>query len=422
MPNQKRAAVGAPGTLPISFATWRSKLDRERITPVVGVAGSRGKTSVFRALESILRAADLRFAVWTDGGVEIEGERQHGELTAWTRVLTRAAVGGLDLAAREVDWALAHPFSLAATSYPVVAVTNLCANSEACLLTPESVHARKALARLRATLPPGGKLVINADDFVLSRDEPEETSARFLVGMNPDNPILRHHLERGGDAVWVNDGKVETNDQSHPVRIADVSSLPSTFDGRVPFAVQNAIIAAAIARSCGLPIKQISAGLASHQLDPARMPGSFNVLRGSGATIVVERPMPSWFLRGTLRGTANLATGRLLRVAGAMAEVDEGDLDDVGRLLGRRGGVLITHGNQSDERLQLLRQGAANNDVPPIFFHDHDERSAIRRGMALLKPGDVLLVLAESPVAVLRLLNRELPNLPASPGDNVGAA
>jgi cyanophycin synthetase len=422
MPNQKPEAVDSASALPASFSSWRSHIDRERITPVVGVAGSRGKTSVIRAFESILRAASLRFAVWTDAGVEIEGERQHGELAAWTRVLTRAAVGGLDLAVREIDWALAHPFSLAATSYPIVAVTNLCANSEACLLTPESVHARRALSKLRTTLPAGGKLVINADDFALSRDEPEGISARCLVGMNPDNPILRHHLERGGDAVWVDDGKIEASDHRQPAQIVSVSSLPSTFDGRVPFTVQNAIIAAAMARSCGIPIKQISAGLASHQVDPVRMPGSFNVFRGGGATIVVERPMPSWFLRGALRGTTNLATGRQLRVAGPMPDVDEGDLDDVGRLLGRRGGVLISHGDQSDARLQLLRQGAANNDVPPVFFHDNDERSAVRRGIALLKPGDVLLVLAESPMAVLRLVNRELPNLPASPGDNVGAA
>jgi cyanophycin synthetase len=422
MTRQKSEVVGSANALPTSFTAWRSRLDRERISPVVGIAGSRGKTSVVRAFESILRAADLRFAAWTDGGVEIEGERQHGELTAWSRVLTRAAVGGLDLAVREIDWALAHPFALPATSYPVVAITNLCANSEACLLTPETVNARKALSRLRTTLPAGAKLVINADDFALSRDEPEDTSARCLVGMNPENPILRHHIERDGDAIWVDDGKIETNEEGRTIGIGNVSSLPSTFDGRVPFAVQNAIIAAAIARCCGIPIRQISAGLASHQVDPARMPGSFNVLRGGGATIVVERPMPSWFLRGTLRGTANLATGRQLRVAGPMLGIDESDLDDVGRLLGRRGGVLITHGDPSDERLRLLRQGAANNDVPPIFFHVLDERSAVRHGISLLKPSDVLLVLAESPTGVLRLVNRELPNLPAPPGDNVGAA
>lgn len=422
MASHKPDVLGSAAALPATFSAWRSRLDRERVTPVIGVAGSRGKTSVVRALESIFRAAELRIAVWTDVGVEIEGERQHGELTAWSRVLTRAAVGGLDVAVREIDWALPHPLGLSATSYPIVAVTNLCANSEACLLTPESAHARKALSRLRSTLPAGGRLVINADDFALFRDEPEDRSARCLVGMNPDNPILRHHLERGGDAVWVDDGKIETNDRGGEVCIVDVSALPSTYDGRVPFAVQNAIIAAAIARSCGVPTCQISTGLAAHQVDPARMPGSFNVIRGGGATIVVERPMPSWFLRGTLRGTANLASGRLLRVAGPMPEVDEGDLDDVGRLLGRRGGVLITHGDQSLERLQLVRHGAANNDVPPVFFHDADERAAVRHGITLLKPGDVLLVLAEHPTAVLRLVNRELPNLPAPAGDNLGAA
>jgi len=422
MPNHNSEVLGSTSTLPVSFAAWRSRLDRERITPVIGVAGSRGKTSVVRALESIFRAAGLRFAAWTDGGVEIEGERQHGELTAWNRVLTRVAAGGLDVAVRELDWALAHPFSLPATAYPIVAITNLCANSEACLLTAESVRARKALSRLRSSLPAGGRLVINADDYALSRDEPEDTSVRILVGMNPDNPILRHHLERAGGAVWVDEGNIESNELGRTVRIIDVASLPSTYDGRVPFAVQNAIIAAATARSCGIPIQQISAGLTSHQIDPARMPGSFNVLRGGGATIVLERPMPSWFLRGTLRGTTNLATGRQLRVAGSMPEVDERDLDDVGRLLGRRGGVVITHGNQDDGRLQFLKHGAAKNDVPPVFFHDLDERSAVRHGISLLKPGDVLLVLAENPTAVLRLINRELPNLPAPTGDNVGAA
>src|SRR5690242_12194504 len=108
MPSQKPATLSAEHRLPASFAAWRSRLDREHIPPVITVTGTRGKTSVIRALESIFQTANLRYAAWTDGGVEIQGERQHGELSAWTRVLTRTAVGGLDLAVREIDWALAH--------------------------------------------------------------------------------------------------------------------------------------------------------------------------------------------------------------------------------------------------------------------------------------------------------------------------
>src|SRR4051812_38245128 len=163
MPSNRLPVASAHRSLPASFTAWRSRVDRDRIPPVIAVAGSRGKTSVIRVLESIFQTASLRYGVWTDGGVEIEGERQYGELSAWTRVLTRTAAGGLDLAVREVDWALAHPLSVPATNYPVVAITNLCANSEACLLTPESVHARRALSRLRSTLPAGSHLIINAD-------------------------------------------------------------------------------------------------------------------------------------------------------------------------------------------------------------------------------------------------------------------
>ena len=92
-------------SLPTGFADWRARLDRERVAPVIAVAGSKGKTSVLRAVESIFRAGGYRFASWTDRGVEIEGEQQRGELGPWSRALTRLAAGGLDIAFQELDWA-----------------------------------------------------------------------------------------------------------------------------------------------------------------------------------------------------------------------------------------------------------------------------------------------------------------------------
>ena len=133
-------------TLPTGFAEWRARLDRQRVAPVVAVAGSKGKTSVLRAVESIFRAGGYRFATWTDRGVEIEGERQRGELGPWSRALTRLAAGGLDIAFQELDWATVPTVSAPGAKYPIVAVANLCANSEACFFTPETLQARRALA------------------------------------------------------------------------------------------------------------------------------------------------------------------------------------------------------------------------------------------------------------------------------------
>ena len=88
------------------------------------------------------------------------------------------------------------------------------------------------------------------------------------------------------------------------------------------------------------------------------------------------------------------------------------DLAEVGRLLGRNGGVLIAHGAWTAERLEHLRQGVAGNAVPPIFLQAPDERTAVQQAMNMLRANDVLLVLAEDPEATVSLIQRRLRRLP----------
>ena len=185
-------AIAPSGNQALDFTDWRARLDRERIPPVVAFAGSRGKTSVLRAVEAIFRTAGYRFASWTDRGVEIEGERQRGELGPWSRVLTRLTSGGLDIALRELDWVTLQAVASHETAYPVVAISTLCANNEACLVTPETLLARRALSRIRTRLAAGGRLVLNADDLAVlgsgryqrrcprARQAPESRRRRML--------------------------------------------------------------------------------------------------------------------------------------------------------------------------------------------------------------------------------------------------
>jgi cyanophycin synthetase len=398
---------------PTGFADWRARLDRDRVAPVIAVAGSKGKTSVLRAVESIFRAGGYRFASWTDRGVEIEGEWQRGELGPWSRALTRLAAGGLDIAIQELDWATVQTVSPPGGRYPVVAVGNLCANSEACFFTAETLQARRALRLIKSNIATAGRLILNADDFALSDDGDltGEPQSRYLVGISSDAPVLRRHILLGGDASWIENGFITIREGQRTQAIAAVQDLPSTRQGTIPFAIQNALIATAIARSCGITENVVAAGLATHEARPESMPGSFNVFDMGSATIVVDRPKPSWFLRTSLRACANLGSGRQIRVAGLMPDVFTGDLSEVGRLLGRNGGVLITHGVWPAGRLEHLRQGAAGNSVPPIFLQAPDERAAVQQAMNMLRAKDVLLVLAEDSQATVSLIQRHLRRL-----------
>jgi cyanophycin synthetase len=398
---------------PTGFADWRARLDRERIAPVIAVAGSKGKTSVLRTVESILRSGGYRFASWTDRGVEIEGEHQRGELGPWSRALTRLAAGGLDIALQELDWATVPTVGTPGAKYPIVSIVNLCGNSEACFFTPEALHARRALRLMKSSVAPAGRLVLNADDLALSDDHhgAEGTDARYLVGISADAPVLRRHMLYGGNACWVENGFITIRDSGLRQTIAGVRQLLSTREGTIPFAVQNALMATAIARSCGIPVGLIATGLAAHEARPESMPGSFNIFDVGSATIVVDQPMPSWFLRSSLRACANLGSGRQIRVAGPMLDVSTDDLSEVGRLLGRNGGVLIVCGVWSSERLEHLRHGAAGNAVPPIFLQAPDERAAVQLALNMIRAKDVLLILAEDPAATVSQVQRHVRRL-----------
>lgn len=407
---------------PSTLRDWRSRLDRDQVAPVVAIAGSRGKTSVLRIVESIFSAEGQRTATWTNRGVEIERQGQRGELGPWSRAMTRLRAGGLDVAFREFDWTTIRTLGLPESPYPLIAVTNLCANSEACLATFEMHLARKALHRLSSAVSEGGKLILNANDFDISEITAAECVSRFLVGASADVPTLRRHLDHGGDACWLDDGELVALVDHQRLTITKLSDVPWTREGLIPFAIQNALFACAIALSAGMPVKAIAKGLAAHEPRPESMPGSFNLFPVGAATVVIDRPMPSWFLRTCLRGTTNLGHGRQVRIVGPMLQVPDNDLSEVGRLLGRQNGVIVLHGSWQEDRLSAFRQGVAANEVPPVFVIAADERRAIQQGLDMLRAEDVMLILAENAPAAVRLVSSRVRRLTIPDFSAIGVA
>jgi hypothetical protein len=385
-----------PPTRQASFIRWRGHLDRERIAPVVAIAGSRGKTSVLRATEAIFAAAQLRTASRSSAGVEIEGESQRGEIAPWARALTRLKAGGLDVAFQEIDWVTVQ--------------------------APETLLARKSLERIKKGLPGTGQLILNAHDFSLADDDGEVDARHYLVGMTPEAPMLRRHLAKGGNACYVQNHTIMLAERGKPVPVLGTYDIPWFRNESIPFAIQNGLMAAAIAHACGISIPTIREGLEDYVPRAASMPGSFNVFDIGPATVVVDRPTPSWFLRTSIRGAAGLGVRRQIRVVGPMLSVPTSDMNEVGRLLGRQTGAIIMHGDWPYDRLGLFKLGVAMNDVPPVMLQATDERRAIIQGMEMLRADDVLLVLAENPAAAVRLIGSQVRRIEESLHQTAGAA
>lgn len=399
--------VSRPYAPPESFAAWREGLLASGVLPIVAVAGSRGKSTVVHLLDAIFGAAGLRTVLWTDQGVTLAGRKQRGELVPWTKALGMLSKGDLDVAVQELDWDTVHAVGLPKGAYPIVAVTNLCANNDACLLQEETLRAIRALRSVREAAHPDAVFVLNGDDWAVAGGEAEGHNRTMLVTLSRDTPLVRSHMRRGGIAVWTEDGSIRIGRRSARCEVARLSDIPATQGGSLGFLNANLLTAVAVARACGIDEETIGAGLEEARIDPAVLPGAFNLIPVGKALAIVDRPVSPWFLRVPLRAVRHLPGKRQVAVVGQVAGVPLSELHEIGRLLGRDAGLIAVHDEAADpDRGAALLQGIAANDVPPVVVHAANESAALNAVLRVLRPEDVLYVVADDPRAVVRRLQR----------------
>lgn len=392
---------------PSSFRRWQRTSMLGGSLPIIGVAGSRGKSTVIRLLDAIFTAAGLRTAVWTDHGVEIAGRRQSSELAGWTRALNDLADGEVDIALQELDWATVNAVGLPAATYPIVAITNVCANSDACLADEHARHALKALPTVKRAVHPDGALVLNGDDYhLLIEDEPIAADL-VVTAISASAPAMRSRRQSGDLGLWLQESTVIFGaGADEAVSIVDLAQVPLTLEGDATFETSNIMVAIAVALSSGLGNEEIQRGIRDFAATPLLLPGSFNVHQVGDARVFVDRINPPWFLRPVLRAVNPGGRSSLVTVIGSLDRFTDDQAHEIGRLLGRYRGAVIHHSTESAIRFDAFRRGLTTNPVPPLMIRLPTERRAITRGLKALKPGAALLVLTHDCERVNRQVGR----------------
>ncbi|MBX3069709.1 MAG: hypothetical protein KF883_04335 [Thermomicrobiales bacterium] len=398
-----------------SFAEWRDSALARGVLPIILIAGSRGKSTVMHLIGEML-GENRRIATRSPDGVVIQGVAQEGEIEPWQRVESMLRSGELDVALWEVDWPTASTLP-PEMNIATLAITNICANRDECLIYGDARLAMRSLPVLLKALPTTGTLVLNGEDFLVTDLAEGREPATLFVGQGIDSPAMETHWTAGGACAWVESAFLCIGDRRAPSRLLNQSEVGFALGGVASFEIQNALMAAAIGYAIGLRPSAISSVLRTFRCDPKVMPGSFNLTYTGGVPTIIDRPSPSWYLRPVIRALRDFRQARLLTVVGQLDGVPVEDLPEVGRLLGRVSSALfVATGRVADGYdWSPIRDGAAKNEVPPVILPFATEQAAFRKAASMARPADLIFFLSSTPESAQTTTVGRLPGDPGSP-------
>jgi hypothetical protein len=381
-----------------SFREWRNWAATAGLQPVVVIAGSRGKTIVAKVLESILQVEGLRVATWTSHGVDIDGVRQNGELGPWTEVEAGLESGKIDVGIREVDWATASTLATG-PRIPLLAVTNICANREDCVIAGDAKLADAAMPALLTTVVNQGWLVLNGEDLAVAADLSGTPHNRMLVGLGLDGPVTEAHLEKSSNLAWLASEQLVVAHRGRVNELVNRDELSFALDGVANFMVFDALMAASLATVMGVDTESIRMGLRNYANDPNSIPGSFNLFASGNSALILDTPSASWHLRPVLRALRDFHRTRMLTVLSGLRGTGQADVPEVARLVGRISDILLVCDDDPGDadRIARIPEGARRNEFPPMVIPVGSEIEGVRRAIGLARPKDVIYVLSDDP-------------------------
>ncbi|MBZ0222445.1 MAG: cyanophycin synthetase [Dokdonella sp.] len=390
--------------------------------PIAAITGTNGKTTTARMLAHITKMAGFTPGLTSTDGVYIDGQRTvEGDMTGPVSARMVLADPSIDIAVLETARGGLLRAGMGVRHVNVGAVLNIQSDH----LGMKGIDSLEQLAEVKRIVVEVAQdcAVLNADDpNVLKMSGYTDAKIICYVTMNPSHALVREHVRAGGRAcaleAGVNGAMITLYDKNNHVPLLWTHLIPATLEGRALHNVQNAMFAAAMAYSLGIKLDAIRQGLRTFDTTFFQAPGRMNVYD--------EHPFKVLFDYGhnaaAVAAMADLATRldvsgrRIVVVAGPGDRRDE-DLVAIAQAVAGRFDHYICRrddalrGRDGDEVPRIIARalvvaGVAKEAIEEI----PDEQKAIDAALAMGRPGDLLLIFADSLVRSWKQIIRFQPD------------
>ncbi len=367
---------------------------------VVGITGTKGKTTTTYILESIFKAAGFKPGVigtihYRGPGFELEAQRTTPEAPDLQKMLRAMLNDGVTHCAMEVS---SHALSLKRVSgirFDVVAFTNLSGEHLDYHHTMEDYFAaKKTLFTLDSKKRTA---VVNEDDpwgKRLIADLPLKT---ITFGLEPAALVRGERFKLNGAGL-----------EALIKFPGGQTTIASSFSGK--HNLYNILASFAIALALNIPLQAIKDGIAALK----QVPGRFEKVENAfGLQIYVDYAHNDAALGSLLEAVREMNPGRILLVFGAGGDRDRSKRERMGQVAGCSADwIFLTSDNpRSEDPMAIIQEiekgvkksGSKKYTVIP------DRREAIAKALAFAHKGDYILLAGKGHESYQILKDRTIP-------------
>ena len=224
----------------------------------------------------------------------------------------------------------------------------------------------------------------------------------IFFALSGDLEAIAAHRAAGKRAVFVRDGKVVLATGATELALADVSAIPLTYAGRVPFQLENVLAAVATGWALGISNDLMRAGIVTFDVGQVDVPGRFTLFQHNGATIVVDDAHNASALEALAAALDNFPAQRRTLVFGAGLQRRDEDLIAQGTVIGQTFDRVLLCEDASVKRTDaefdrqaraLLKQGLqAGGRVAEVVVEGAKRRDVVDAALSQLTAGDLLVL------------------------------
>jgi len=382
--------------------------DQPSRIPIAAITGTNGKTTTSRMLAHILKMSGRTVGLTSTDGVYIDGQLTvSGDMTGPVSAKMILRDPSVDAAVMETARGGMLRGGLGFQECDVACCLNITADH----LGLKGIDTLEQLAEIKRVPVEVAKKAagLNADDgYCLQMADYTEADTLCYVTMNPGHPLVKRHIQAGGQAFVLEEGMnghmIAIYDNEHHTPLLWTHLIPATIEGRAMHNVQNAMFAAALAYNMQVGLEDIRHGLRTFDSSFFQAPGRMNIYDEHPFKIILDYAHNP----AAVKAMCDLVDrfereGQRIVVLSAPGDRRDEDIKEIAEIAAGHFDHFICRcddnrrGRGVDEVAVMLKNTLLENDVESDRIEViSDEQEATSRAMQMAETGDLILVLADN--------------------------